>query len=76
MSDAQKFFDKHKDDFVTEYATTNPVEDFAESFMYYVIEEPIVGDSTKAQKIKFFNQFKSVQDYRNNTQNTIANWSQ
>jgi hypothetical protein len=45
--------------FVTEYATTNPEEDIAESFAYFVVEGtlPAQPQSIKEQKIAFFSQF-------------------
>ena len=48
------FYAEHEDDFVSDYAATNVIEDFAESFMVYVIEDAPIGDSVAAEKLRFF----------------------
>lgn len=52
------FFADHPDDFVSDYAATNVVEDVAESFMTFVLEDrPAAGataGSVVAQKLEFF----------------------
>ena len=51
---AWEFYQAHEDDFVSDYAATNVVEDVAESFMTFVLEDEPEGDSVVAQKIAFF----------------------
>lgn len=51
---AYEFYLDHEDDFVSDYAATNVVEDFAESFMTFVLEPEPDGDTTIAQKLLFF----------------------
>jgi len=53
--------------FVSEYATTNPVEDIAESFTQFVIQDKPKGDSVKDQKMLFFYKFEEM--IRRETQN-------
>jgi hypothetical protein len=48
------FYLAHEDDFVDDYAATNVVEDIAESFMTFVLEEQPDGDAVIAQKLDFF----------------------
>ncbi len=48
------------DHFVTEYASTDPIEDIAESFAYYVIHGAEGGATVKDQKIRFFENFPSL----------------
>ena len=48
------FFDAHEDDFVSDYAATNVIEDIAESFMVFVLENRPTGTSVAAQKLEFF----------------------
>ena len=48
------FYAAHPDDFVSDYAATNVVEDVAESFMTFVLEDRPTGDSVVAQKLEFF----------------------
>jgi hypothetical protein len=51
---AWEFYQEHEDDFVSDYAATNVVEDVAETFMTFVLEDEPDGDSVIAQKILFF----------------------
>ncbi len=51
---AWDFYTAHEDDFVSDYAATNVVEDVAETFMTFVLEDEPTGDSVVAQKILFF----------------------
>jgi hypothetical protein len=48
------FYEKHEDDFLSDYAATNAVEDIAESFMTFVLEDEPSGDGVVAQKLAFF----------------------
>ena len=47
------FYAEHRDDFVTDYATTNPAEDLAETFTIFVLEDRPTGDTIADQKIQF-----------------------
>lgn len=51
---ADAFYADHEDDFVSDYAATNVVEDFAETFMTFVIEDEPSGDTVAADKMRFF----------------------
>jgi len=51
---AWEFYLAHEDDFVSDYAATNVVEDLAESFMTFVLEDEPSGDSVVASKLAFF----------------------
>lgn len=52
----------NEDDFVNDYAATNPEEDFAESFMYFVLYDWPEEDSVYLydKKILFFTQFPEL----------------
>lgn len=54
------YFFAHEDDFVSDYAAMNVVEDFAESFMVFVMEDPPVGDSVAAEKLRFFTEYPEL----------------
>lgn len=54
---ADAFFSAHEGDFVDAYAATNVTEDFAESFLAYVSEDPVEGDDLLSQKIAFFGDY-------------------
>jgi len=63
------FFDEDPDAFVSEYAATNPIEDFAESFSYYIgLDEedfPEDGDMYLMDaKILWFEQFPEIVEMR------------
>ena len=47
-----RFYDEHRDDFVTDYATTNPAEDLAETFAHFVLEDRPDGDTIADQKVQ------------------------
>jgi len=46
------FYEQHRDDFVTDYATTNPAEDLAETFTVFVLEGRPTGDTIADQKLQ------------------------
>ena len=50
---AYEFYLANEDDFVSDYAATNIVEDVAESFMTFVLEDEPTGDSIAALKLAF-----------------------
>lgn len=51
---AAAFYAAHEEDFVSDYAATNVVEDFAESFMTFVLEDRPEDSSPVAEKLLFF----------------------
>ena len=52
---------RHRDQFVTEYAATNPSEDIAESFAEYVLRSTLpTGDSVANQKILFLAKYPEL----------------
>ncbi len=46
------FYQERSDQFVTDYAATNPGEDLAETFTHFVIEDRPTGDTIADQKIQ------------------------
>lgn len=73
---ATQYFIGRENDFVSEYATTNVVEDFAESFMTYTVEQPTGGTTIKARKINFFADYPTLATYRTNARTTISSWAE
>jgi hypothetical protein len=53
-TDAVELYDTHPGAFVTEYAATDPTEDFAESFAYFVLKIKPAAATERARKIQFF----------------------
>lgn len=62
---ADAFYAEHEEHFVSVYAATNVVEDFAESFMIYVLE-PDVGEpgTPTAAKLAFFGAYPELVELR------------
>jgi len=58
------FYKKHKTQFVTDYAATNPDEDFAESYMLFVLKEKPTKSTIADQKILFFYDFPELVEMR------------
>lgn len=58
------FYQRYSDQFVTDYAVTNPAEDIAESFMLFVVMEKPEGNTIAEQKIKFFYKYPDLVDMR------------
>lgn len=59
------FYLEHENEFVSDYAATNPVEDLAETFMYFVIEDKPKDNSIKSEKIKFLYNYEELVNLRN-----------
>ncbi len=64
VSDSYSFFLRHEDDFVTDYAATDPSEDIAESFTYFVLWEPQEGEDVWIQKLNFFFDYPELVELR------------
>jgi hypothetical protein len=69
---AYEFYLQNEDDFVSDYAATNLGEDFAESFMTYVIEEVPEEKSVVARKLRFFTQFPELVVLREHIRTELA----
>jgi hypothetical protein len=69
---AYAFYLAHQDDFVSDYAATNVVEDIAESFMTFVLEDQPTGDSVVAQKLGFFWQYPELVTIRERIRGEFA----
>ncbi len=58
--------------FVTEYATTNPEEDMAESFAFFVISPAKSAVSVRDQKVSFYEQFSELRDIRSSMRSSLS----
>ncbi|MFT7597665.1 MAG: hypothetical protein ACI8TP_000585 [Acidimicrobiales bacterium] len=47
----EAFYEAHRDDFVADYATTNPAEDLAETFANFVLGVRPTGNTIADQKV-------------------------
>jgi hypothetical protein len=58
------FYEKHKAQFVTDYAPTSPAEDIAESFSFFIIQPKPAGETIADQKVLFFYDFPELVQLR------------
>lgn len=58
--------------FVDPYAATNPEEDIAETFAYFVLNPKATGSEIKDQKLNFFYQFQELVQMRKEIRDTLA----
>ncbi len=61
------FFLRHEEDFVTDYAATDPSEDIAECFTYFILWGKPAGDAVWKQKLRFFYDYPELVDFRAQT---------
>lgn len=64
------FYEENKDAFITDYAATNPGEDFAESFAHFMLEDVHSGKEIKSKKVNFFFNYPEFIELRSTIQNT------
>jgi hypothetical protein len=67
-----EFYDEYSDRFLSEYAATNPGEDIAESFTFFVLQEKPDGDTIAEQKILFFYEFEPLVKMRTQMRGQLA----
>ena len=58
------FYYKYEDQFVTSYAATNPEEDIAEAFTFFVLSPRPSGDTIAEEKILFFYDYPELVQLR------------
>ncbi|NOU62092.1 hypothetical protein [Marinifilum caeruleilacunae] len=64
------FYEKYKERFVTQYASTNPGEDIAETFTYFVIKgDKPSGNSIADQKVRMLYEYEELIELRNYIRN-------
>lgn len=62
------------DNYISNYATTSIVEDFAETFAHFVLTEMPAGDTMVEQKILYFYQFDDLIELRADILARAATW--
>ncbi len=58
------FYDKYRDQFVDDYAVTDPAEDIAETWTFFVLSPKPEGQSISDQKIMFFYEYPNLVQLR------------
>lgn len=71
FDNSDMFYRKYSNQFLTDYAMTNPVEDLAESYYHFVLKDKPSGNSIKEKKIKFFYDFEELVKQRNEIRKNI-----
>lgn len=66
------FYAKYKDQFVTDYAVTNPEEDIAESWAFFVLGAKPAGNTIAEEKTLFFYQYPELVQLRQNILNNLC----
>ncbi len=70
--EVSEFYAAQPDAFVSEYAATNFIEDFAESWAIFVTKSRPNGDSEKDQKVKFFYSYQELVQTRDRIRAAVA----
>lgn len=70
-SKKQAFYEKYKDRFVTQYASTNPGEDIAEVFTHFVIKDKPTGNTIANQKVKILYEHPELIELRNHIRESL-----
>jgi hypothetical protein len=68
------FYKAHPQDFVREYAATDPKEDLADSWTYFVMTPKPAGETVAGQKILFFYNFPELVDLRSQIRSRICKY--
>ncbi len=66
------FYYKYEDQFVTSYAATNPEEDIAEAWSFFVFSPQPAGDTIAEEKVLFFYQYPELVELRTNILNNMC----
>ncbi|WBW96453.1 putative zinc-binding metallopeptidase [Oceanirhabdus sp. W0125-5] len=64
LEEKENFYKKYKNQFVSEYASTNIEEDIAETFTQFVTQDKPKGKSIKEKKILFFYKYRETIELR------------
>ena len=66
-------FEENPDHFINDYAATNPGEDIAESFVYFVLTgRDNIARTVADEKLSFFYQFEELVQMRSDIRATFA----
>jgi hypothetical protein len=66
------FYFAYRDQFVTDYAVTNPEEDIAESWTFFILSPMPDGDTIAEQKTLFFYAYPELVQLRNEILNNLC----
>jgi hypothetical protein len=66
------FYKKYQDQFLTEYAPTNPAEDIAESWTFFILAPKPADNSIANKKILFFYEYPELVQLRTQLLNNVC----
>ena len=69
--DVDKLYDAESDQFVTDYAATNPAEDIAESFAFFITKDKPSNNKGSNAKINFFYEYPELVKMRDEIRSNI-----
>jgi len=72
QEEVQSFYEVYKSDFVTDYAASNPGEDMAESWAFFVLRAKPAGSSGAEQKVQFFYSYPQLTQLREQIRGRLA----
>lgn len=72
---ALQFYKKYSDQFVTDYASSQPLEDIAETWTAFILSPKPTGDTIADQKVLFFYQFPELMEIRYEIMYGICNYA-
>ncbi len=67
-----EFYYKYENQFVTSYAATNPEEDIAEAWTFFIFGPEPAGDTIAEEKVLFFHQYPELVELRANILSNVC----
>lgn len=58
------FYELRRKEFLNNYAATNPVEDFAETFVYFIFSDYPEDETVLSKKVQFFYEYEEIVEMR------------
>lgn len=71
----ERFYARYPDQFITEYAATNPLEDLAESWEAFVLGPQPTDTTIAGQKVLFYSEFSEAVELRAQILRGICNYA-
>lgn len=70
--ESMKFYEKYQEQFVSDYASSDPVEDIAESFTHFVLKDKPTGNTIADKKVLFLYEYKELVKVRDEIRASIV----
>jgi hypothetical protein len=75
QSAIDELYTKYSDQFVTDYAATNPHEDIAESWTEFIMRPRPTGTSIADDKVQFFYEFPELVQLRSEIMHRVCEYA-